>query len=265
VAGVVVLILIGVVRATTGGNSAGVAGIGTGHDRTQQQPSSATFGESQNDSEGYDGRSWGSGSSGALSEKGSTELDPSNDDERSVGDGWAVSLLAKVIGPPGDIRGDAPNSVFVPSEEASPQIRVYPSKDQRVEYGFYNGHLAFVTADVEGAFEAADQEIESKYSSGTQVSKDSSGDGKAPGIWEGYNFAGKLYKRGDTNTRIYLLQLQQEDGAPGRGWLLYIPNAYLLAIRNDWWAKFNEVGQEAARKRSVEEAAEREKDKRSIQ
>lgn len=213
---------------------------------SERQTSLISFGTAQNDSEGYSGHSWDSTSTSGL---------------QPLGEAGNYDVLVKAIGPPGALVNDT----FLPSNETAPAIKTYSDGTSGLQYGFYAGHLAFVIAELHGDFETAQRDLASKYSTGIEVNQDSSGDSTAPAIWEGYNYSGMLYKRGKTNTRIYLMRELAEGGGTSGICLLYIPNSDLMAIRNAWWAKFQDVQRISSQKQQIEAAAKRQEDQQKIQ
>jgi hypothetical protein len=230
-----------------------------------QEPAQLNFGIEQNDAEGYGGIAWGS------------EPDTSQPERWQYG---GREVLDKVIGPPGevnDIGADGqPELVFFSSRDTAPKMASYHPQDGGPYYGYYHGKLAWASTQVEGDLQQVQADIEHKYSTGLDVSATAWGDAtNQQGVAVEYVYAGKLqkeqayigklYKRGNTNTRIYLIQYLMHDQPMGKVYLLYIPNAYLTAIRDEWWATFRQAQQTARQQREDAAAKVRQSDQQKIQ
>jgi hypothetical protein len=136
---------------------------------------------------------------------------------------------------------------------------------EKIGYGFYADQLAFALVQLDGSFEDVQRNLDAKYPRVINVDRNVFGDGGAPGQWEGMSFTGTLYKRGTTNTRIFLMRSSNNDGETTEVDLLYLPNANLLAIRNGWWADYNTAQEEVVKKGLADVDAVRAKDQTAIQ
>ncbi len=111
-------------------------------------------------------------------------------------------------------------------------------KDERICYGFFDSKFAFAFSYVgQGAYAATKE----KYPLLKTVSESSWGDPprqSLPSHLVRYtaNETAYLFRRGDTNTRIYVF---------GES-LMYIPQAYLLAIRERWNDEYKKAKTAAA-------------------
>lgn len=210
-------------------------------------PSGPSLGPEQNDSEGYSGRSWGSTNTDGLVR--GEEM-------------WNFNMLTKVIGPPGEVIND----FYLPSERTSPEFKVYAAADNdRVTYGYFDDKLAFALVRLNGSFADAASDLTNKYGRGLDVGPESLGDSTAPAKWEGYGFSGAVYRRGKTNTRIWLMRSIDESGDTREVDLLYMPNSSLQAIRSAWWGKYNALKKQAEQQQQAAEDAARHHDRQSIQ
>lgn len=219
-----------------------------------REPARLNFGIEQNDAEGYGGITWGSESDAAQPET------------------WQYGIsevLDKIVGAPGqvnDIGADGqPELVFFSSRDTAPKMTSYHPQDDGPYFGYYHGKLAWASTSVKGDFRQVQADIERKYSAGVDVSANAWGDAaNQKGVAVEDAYVGKLYKRGSANTRIYLIQYLIH-GQPMRSYLLYIPNAYLIAIRDEWWATFRQAQQVARQQRDDAAAKVRQSDLQKIQ
>jgi hypothetical protein len=219
-----------------------------------QEAARLNFGIEQNDTEGYGGLAWGS---------------EANTSEPEVWQYAMKEVLDKVVGPPGEVSdigaGGQPELVFFPSQETAPKMTSYHPQDDGPYFGYYHGKLAWASTRVEGDFQQVQADIERKYSGGMDVSASAWGEASnQQGVAVEDAYVGKLYKRGNTNTRIYLIQYLIHRH-PMRVYLLYVPNAYLTAIRDEWWATFRQAQQTARQQREDAAAKERQSDLQKIQ
>lgn len=206
----------------------------------------SAFGTTQNDSQGYAGHLWDSTTTDGL-----TPHDPMSD----------YNILVKAIGPPGDVI----NGTFLESEDTSPKIAMFSSSDGEVDYGFYDKHLAFALAHMNEPFTTIQSDLQKKYQLVEDIDPSTFGDGQAPARWNGSNFAGSLYKRGNSNTRVYLMQELREGGDDGDVYLLYIPNKALQDLRNSWWSTYSAVRDKNLAKQRAAETATQQSDQTKIQ
>ena len=139
-------------------------------------------------------------------------------------------------------------------------------KDDDTQFGFYSGQLSWVSVRMQGAYADVERMLDAKYSESEDVSREFFGDGQSsPAMWEGFNFNGKLYRRGKTNTRIYLLSMADQDGNQMGLWMLYIPTSYVQQIRQSWWDAYQHAQQAKADKENERGNESREADREKIQ
>jgi hypothetical protein len=166
--------------------------------------------------------------------------------------------LARVVGPPVDwpsandlgfadaVSASGVGQQYVFYTPKLPQGVNVRMKDERICYGFLDSKFAFAFSYVgQGAYLATKE----KYPLLKAVDKASWGDPPSTSLPPHLvrytaNETGYLFRRGDTNTRIYLF----------RESLMYIPQGYLLAIRERWNDEYKKAKVEAAeRQRQYEE------------
>jgi hypothetical protein len=191
------------------------------------------FGVQQNDLEGYDRFKWGS------SGKESDQLVAVSDSEDGVD-----PILEKIIGPPGEEE----DSRFLPDMRSAPIVHVFHRPDGNdIQYGFYKDQLAWVSVRMQGAYSVVEKELNLKYPQSVPYSAQSMGDGGGTSdLWEGVNFNGRVYRRGNSNTRIYLMMMADQDGNQRGLWMTYIPTFYIQEMRQAWWDAHKELEQERA-------------------
>jgi hypothetical protein len=193
-----------------------------------EAPSRSVFapGADQDDLEGYDGQQWGS----------TNTEDHHPDGEQSSPD----PILEKIIGPPGQIE----NASFLPDTETAPKIQTFqktPGSDD-TSYGFYKGQFAWVSVRMNGDYSDVKNVLDQKYQVTGNISRDFFGDAQpSPAVWDGYNFTGTVYRRGKTNTRIYLLMSSDQDGNQNGLWVIYIPTSYVSQMRQAWWSTYEQA------------------------
>ena len=223
----------------------------------------------QNDPQGYDGLAWGSA--------------PANHAVRQFDDAGELQtvlqpVLNKVFGAPGKKakrirqyryhylrRGDL---VFEAYEVGAPKFDYVFDDSKSTAYLYYRGELALVVMTLHD-YDQAKTELDRKYSAGRETAADSWGDASNPDVALAASpvhgiFIGKVYRRGVTNTRIYLLQ-QIIDGFKRDVFLVYIPEAYFSAIHDEWWENFQHAEQQGAAERETHMERLREADQRKIQ
>jgi hypothetical protein len=213
---------------------------------------SLSLGSDQNDHDGYDGRQWGSTSTDGLHGV-ETQWDPT---------------VEKVIGPPGEVV----NESFLPDTDTAPTVQVLhrdsgdQQEDNDTEFGFYNNQLAWVSVKMNGTYADVKRMLDGKYSESEDVTPGYFGEGDlSPAMWEGFNFNGKLYRRGKTNTRIYLLGMADQDGNQQGLWMLYIPTAYVIEMRQAWWGAYQHEQRAKADKDKEREDEVRKVDQDKVQ
>lgn len=215
----------------------------------------ATFGSSQNDVAGYSGHSWGEVIAyGHGSIPDSTFIMEELRDSDSRVEEHELQTIFNVPSW-SDITG-------VHDRIMPLNWTVIPNKFQTVEDGdckyiYYGGVLtmAYVQIDAHQA-EPAIQALEAKY---TQVGEDSVNwpDPRSDSPADGTTLNIRLFRRGETNTRIYLLQRIDHDSDLGStittDHLLYVPTHYMWTIQHDiqelvdqYRTKYQAEAQEAA-------------------
>ena len=244
-----------------------------------QEAAHLQFGAEQNDLEGYDGIAWGSEPSANLTGKQIDEARDSFGDAYDVSyfHGGSSSVLYKIVGAPGSAghfsehpASDPTGGLFFHAYEAgAPGFDYFVNQQKSVYYAYYQGKFVCAFARVEGDYRQIESTLEGKYSMQRELAVDAWGDGTNDAVASPVSrvdgvFTGKLYKRGNTNTRIYLLQ-EIVNGFPNHVWLVYIPNAYLAAIHDEWWAKFERAQREEIEKKENQNEQVRQADQQKIQ
>jgi len=227
------------------------------------QAAPAPFGLEQNDSEGYDGLGWGSAPS---SNENSKQAEGHNDRRN----------LAKIVGAPGYARrygeyvGDPKGELlFLVNAASSPTFDYLVNENTKTIYAYYGGKLAYTVAKLDGDYRQVEAELDRKYSVQSEIRADTWGNGSNDALNSHGSrvdgvFVGKLYRRGSTNTRVYLLQ-EVVNGFPDGLVLLYIPNSYLVQIHDEWWNRFRAMVQSERKKEQREAEQIRIKDQQKIQ
>jgi hypothetical protein len=220
-------------------------------------PQEPVFGAEQNDSAGFDGIPWGTPASDErFHHEGSYDADSYK------------TYLGKVVGPPVDWPDDDNVRLY---EAASSRIASWQPtlphgigmnmKDGVTCYGFYDDKFAFAfqfvgdvgDSDAEAKALAATR---SKYPVLKTVAAESWGDPPNQTLspylvrFTG-DHSGYLFRRGETNTRIYLFRHD----------LMYIPQFYLSAVRERWKTVYGEAAAAAAK----QQREQKEQQKRSIE
>lgn len=130
-------------------------------------------------------------------------------------------------------------------------------KGEHICYGFFDSKFAFAFSYAgQGAYAAT----KDKYPVLKTVSAASWGDPSSqslPSYLVRYtaNETAYLFRRGDTNTRIYVF---------GES-LMYIPQAYLLAIRERWNDEYKKVKTAAAEQQRQYEEQQRQQVSKAVQ
>jgi hypothetical protein len=222
------------------------------------------FGAAQNDSEGYDGLAWGSAQS--ANSVGQLINQVEN----------LQRIVNKVVGAPGkaerfgQYRGD-PNGelLFVECGVGLPKLE-YGLDEQKDAYLIYfEGKLALIVTRLKGDYAQVESDLDRKYSAGREIAADSWGDGSNDAVASHGSrvdgvFTGKLYRRGETNTRIYLLQ-EIVNGFKDDLYLVYIPNVYFSAIHDEWWTNYQRAQEAEAETRARQRERGRQADEKKIQ
>ena len=219
------------------------------------------FRAEQNDPEGYDGLAWGSA--------------PPSHAQQLDAPGDLQSVLNKVFGAPGKAeqigryRGDPRGELhFEAYEVGTPELDYTLDHSKGTYYLYYRGHFALAVTTLHD-YDRAESELNRKYPVRREITADSWGDASnetvalASSRVQGI-FTGKVYRRGATNTRIYLLQ-QIIDGFNRDVFLIYIPDAYFFAIHDEWWENFHNTQQQAIQQRETHHERMRQADLRKIQ
>jgi hypothetical protein len=230
----------------------------------REQASVSQFGLEQNDADGYDGVAWGSVVSANAGAKQQAEVHRAGRD------------LAKVVGAPGHANrygeyvGD-PNGelLYYVDEESSPTFDYLVNEQTGTVYAYYNGKLAYAVAKLSGDYRDVEAALNKKYPVEGEIRADTWGNGSNDALNSHGSrvdgvFVGKLYRRGKTNTRIYLLQ-EVQNGFSGDLVLLYIPSAYLAQIHDEWWSRFQAKEQSAREQQDKEAEQVRAKDLTKVQ
>jgi hypothetical protein len=201
--------------------------------RTVQQAQAVApvqFGLEQNDSDGYDGLAWGS--------PAATNVEGKQEEGHRLG-----RDLEKIIGAPGHADrygqyvGD-PNGelLYYVDAGSGPTFDYVFNEQKETHYAYYKGGLAYTAAKLKGDYRQVASELEKKYPIQGDIDADTWGNGSndalnSHGSHVDGVYVGKLYRRGNTNTRIYLLQ-SIVNGFHDDVTLVYIPNAYLEYMMN---------------------------------
>lgn len=233
---------------------------------TLQQAQAATltqFGLEQNDSEGYDRLAWESAPSANTNSKQAEGHQPGRN-------------LAKIVGAPGSARrygeyvGDPKGELlYLVNGASSPRFDYLVNEQTETIYAYYGGKLAYTVTKLSGDYRQVEAELDGKYSAQGEIRADTWGNGSndalnSHGSHVDGVFVGRLYRRGNTNTRIYLLQ-EIINGFPDELALLYIPNAYFTQIHDEWWNRF-QAKEHSDREKEQREAEQiRIKDRSKIQ
>jgi hypothetical protein len=96
-------------------------------------------------------------------------------------------------------------------EAGAPGFDYFVNQQKSVYYAYYQGKFTCAFARVEGDYRQIESALDGKYSMQRELAVDAWGDGTNDAVASPVSrvdgvFTGKLYKRGNTNTRIYLLQ-----------------------------------------------------------
>jgi len=209
------------------------------------------FGLEQNDTEGYDGLAWGSAPSANANSTQEERHQPGRN-------------LAKIVGAPGhadrygEYVGDPKGELlYYVDSNSSPALDYFVDERTETIYAYYGGKLAYTVAKLKGDYRRAETELDKKYSVLGEIRADTWGNGSndalnSHGSHVDGVFVGRLYRRGNTNTRIYLLQ-EVVNGFPDEVVLLYIPSTYLMQIHDEWWNRFR-AKEKTAREQQAKQA-----------
>lgn len=222
------------------------------HAAQPQAAQTSDFGMEQNDTEGYNKIPWGTALADfdKIQKSAATTISANNSPfvsnvsatsssyEPSMTNsfvGEEPRMFAKAFGVPSDGRQLMGIDISNPNWSLVPNKFQAVKKDD-VEYEFYNGKfvMAFSHLDAHN-YEAIRSNIASKYSVIDTVS-----DGWAMQQLEEnpdkMEVQGEVFKRGNTNTRIFLIRMIEHTGIGMDStslYLAYIPNSYFQAIRSD--------------------------------
>jgi len=245
---------------------------GTGIDQTQaseiqaQDPPPPTFGNDQNDSEGYDGVPWGfsltaflkkdqltqstdadtqsdtnqnDGSNTSSNPDGVTQYNKSTAESGISSDEEIGQAIAKLLGVPNDnqlyyeqLAWGVANASTKPTLEMAliPPTIQYVTRSN-TDYVFYRGQLAMIILPIDSSnFGSVKSNLQSKFTDFGPIDE-SWNSGKLQGSDGNVSLNGELFKRGTTNTRIFLVSYSYF--LFGAAKLIYIPNHYWALIQQD--------------------------------
>jgi hypothetical protein len=208
-----------------------------------ESPPKLVLAAEQNDLTGFDGVPWGTPETKMKFSTINADCDTE------------ALFIAKAIGPP--VNWPTEENLELSGEYHGafkvrfPKGVSFVPIDDSTSYGFYDGKFAFAfkfvgNYDDESAADGALAELKSKNTILTPVGADSWGDSQSlPSYLVDFTDGkeGYLFRRGSTNTRIYIF---------GHS-LVYIPNFFLLAIRDRWQGEYNA---RAAREVELEQQAD---------
>ncbi len=231
--------------------------------RQEQAAGASQFGPEQNDPEGYDGLAWGSPPSANPAAKQAEGHQPGRNLEKIVGAPGHADRYGQYVGDP---NGEL---LYYVDEDSSPTFNYLFNDQTRTMYAYYGGKLAYIVAELGGDYRQVEAELDTKYQMRDEIRADTWGNGSndalnSHGSHVDGVFVGRLYQRGNTNTRIYLLQ-EVTNGFTDELVLLYIPNAYLMQIHDEWWNRFQAKEQSAKEQQEKQAEQTRIKDERKIQ
>jgi hypothetical protein len=213
------------------------------------------FGEEQNDTDGYGGLAWGS----------PRITSPVAEHERfSNCNDW--TLLKKIVGAPGTAEFNQYGEFFDPY--ALPAgLDAFTDSKTNTCYVYFEEKLVFVSTNMQGDYAQVASGLAAKYPVVREIEANSWGDSLNEAVTAddvNGRFTGKLFRRGNTNTRIYLLQ----QGFPSKtcgACLIYFPNVYFTAIHDRWWANYRDAQQAELEKQQKTQQAIRQADRQRIQ
>jgi hypothetical protein len=226
-------------------------------------PPEAVFTADQNDPAGFDEIPWGTPRSDRRFHFFSSE-----ENNWSTVDGGAEALVvAKVVGPP--VNWPSYDNLQLSGEYSGAYRVRFPegismtAKDTSTFYGFYEDKFAFAfqfvgdPSDENGDANAL-AAIQSKYLQLKAVTSDSWGESQSlPSYLIEFTGgkSGYLFRRGNTNTRVYLFGQD----------LVYIPNSYLLAIRQRWQSDYEKAATAAVEQQRRDEEEQRKAATKAVQ
>jgi hypothetical protein len=234
--------------------------------RSMQQEQAARasqFGLEQNDAEGYDGLAWGSAPSANAGAKQAEARQPGRNLQKIVGAPGHADRYGQYVGDP---NGEL---LYYVDEKSSPTFDYLVNEQTGTVYAYYDGKLAYTVAKLSGDYRDVEAALDKKFSVEGEIRADTWGNGSndalnSHGSHVDGVFVGRVYRRGDTNTRIYLLQ-EVVNGFSDELVLLYIPNAYLMQIHDEWWNRFQAKEQSVREKEEREAEQKKAKDRSKIQ
>ena len=218
------------------------------------------FGLMQNDNEGFSGVKWGASTAAFCALYGEEKAEILGSDkpctqainESQSWNNWAGQYsfpINRLLGFPQRTENgfDIIDSSFMPAN-----IRLFMGNIDNC-FGFINGNLVLglVTVSEIKLFQAA---LEKKH---TKVETHSFNYAKADSY--PYQCTTTLYRRGNTNTRIYFITTKCETsyGPLEMATLMYIPNAYYEQIRQDVQKELQQFQQEVLQQQTEKENAKR--------
>jgi hypothetical protein len=228
-----------------------------------QAASASQFGLEQNDAEGYDGLAWGSAPSANAGAKQAEAHQPGRNLQKIVGAPGHADRYGQYVGDP---NGEL---LYYVDEESSPTFVYLVNEQTGTVYAYCNGKLAYTVAKLSGDYRDVEAALDNKFSVEGEIRADTWGNGSndalnSHGSHVDGVFVGRAYRRGNTNTRIYLLQ-EVVNGFSDELVLLYIPNAYLTQIHDEWWNRFQAKEQSAREQQEKQAQQIRIKDEGKIQ
>lgn len=190
------------------------------------------FGDAQDDHEGYNRTPWGTTLADFV--KPDT-FQPSSDSRFGISDLTEAKLVAKVFNVPETGRSIAGVDL------SDTNWSVVPAKFQSVmrddiEFIFYDGKLAMTFSEMHASnYGTLKSTLASKYPQLDSINSSWKMQQleENPDVME---LNALLFKKGQTNTRIYLMKAVEHEGIgidETRVYVLYTPNIYYQAIRND--------------------------------
>ena len=228
-----------------------------------QAPALLQFGLEQNDSDGYDGLAWGSAPSANAEAKQVEGHQPGHNLQKVVGAPGHADRYGQYVGDP---NGEL---LYYVDAGSSPTFDYMFNEQKETYYAYYKGKLAYTVAKLSGDYRDVEAALDKKFSVEGEIRADTWGNGSndalnSHGSHVDGVFIGRMYRRGDTNTRIYLLQ-EVVNGFSDELVLLYVPNAYLMQIHDEWWHRFQAKEQSAREKEEREAGQKKAKDQSKIQ
>jgi hypothetical protein len=229
----------------------------------EQAAGASQFEAEQNDPEGYDGLAWGSPPSANPEAKQAEGHQPGRNLEKIVGAPGHADRYGQYVGDP---NGEL---LYYVDGDSSPTFDYMFNEQKETYYAYYKGKLVYTVAKLNGDYRQVESELDKKYSVQGEIHADTWGNGSNDALNSHGSrvdgvYVGKLYRRGNTNTRIYLLQ-GVVNGFHDDLVLLYIPNAYLVQIHDEWWDRFQAKEQSAREQKEKQAEQIRLQDAKKVQ